>query len=121
MEQPEESEEPPETEAPQNTSKTCIWKRTVKVSLDTKEKLQTFHSNPYIYCVLLSCDLEKYYKPINFTAVDCSALLMNADTLIASTNETNRMQLSMSVSAAEPLLPVEKLIAYEPMILRLCG
>lgn len=121
MEQPDQ--EPPETEAPpqHNTSKTCTWKRTLKASLETKEKLQTFHANPYIYCVLLSCDLEKYFKPINFIAVDCSGLLMSADTLTATSSETNHMQISMSVSAVEPLLPMEKLIVYEPMILRLYG
>jgi hypothetical protein len=94
------------------------WSQEINIQLTSEEEISRFNTCPYLTAVLLTC-CEKNLQMLTFASLDCSALLMSGGSVSCRSPCREGVFVDLKLESAEPLLPQNKLISFEPLELNL--
>lgn len=90
------------------------FQATVDCDMSSEEKLGVLNAKPGIYVVYVCND-----EPVGFTYLDCSSFLVEAGQSAVRNSKVFGYNVNISAECHAPLLPLEKCIKFEPVVLEM--
>lgn len=103
-----------------DNSEIAMWATSYEsLEFDNREFLDKFNSSPGLYAFLFGYDTEGQARVLTFAYVDCSGLLMDRGAVSVRSFHRFGMFVDMKVHCEQPLVPLERIMPLEPLVLNL--